>query len=108
MVKPFRVSPPAQQDYRVLGTAKDATARAAARVALDKAHAARKSDAVHVTKRPSGWAIKTEGRERASAVKPTKIEAVDSARAVAAKKGARLIEHGADGKITRNTEPRRR
>ncbi len=66
----------------------------------------RKADAVHVTHRDGGWAVKTEGRERATSVKPTKGQAVDAARQAAAKHGARLIEHDKAGRIVRNTKPR--
>jgi hypothetical protein len=39
-------------------------------------------------------------------VEPTKSQALDTARAAAAKHGARLIEHGQDGKIMANTKPK--
>ncbi len=107
MTRRFTVSPPAQREYRVLGGGKPTSAQRVARKALDRARATRPSDSVHVVKRTSGWAIKSEGRERAAAIKATKRQAVESARSVAAKRGARVIEHAADGKIQRNSQPKR-
>lgn len=106
MARKFTVSPAAQHEYRVLGGARPTGAASAARQALEKARAARPPDAVHVTKRSDGWAVKTAGRERAASVKPTKSQALDTARAAAVKHGARLIEHGKDGKIMANTKPK--
>ncbi|HEY5473863.1 MAG TPA: DUF2188 domain-containing protein [Candidatus Limnocylindrales bacterium] len=100
----FTVSPAAQREYRVLGGTKPSGANAAARGALEKAHAARKPEAVHVTRRDSGWAVKTEGRERAASVQPTKAQALEAARDKAAAQGARLVEHGRDGRIIKNTK----
>lgn len=106
MTKPrFAVSPVAQRDYRVLGGARPSDANAAARAALASAHKLRQPDAVHVTPREGGWAVKSEGRDRAAAVKPTKAQAVEVARKTAGARGARLIEHGADGRIVKNTKP---
>jgi hypothetical protein len=105
VAKKFAVSPAAQRDYRVLAGGKPGGANAAARSAIEKARANRKPDAVHVTKRDAGWAVKTEGRERAASIEPTKRKAIAEARTTAAKHGARLIEHAADGKILHNTKP---
>ena len=106
MTKPkFAVSPVAQRDYRVLGGARPSDANAAARAALAKAHKLHPPDAIHVTPRKDGWAVKSEGRDRAATVKPTKAQAVDAARRQAGAQGARLIEHGADGRIVKNTKP---
>jgi len=91
----------------VLDATRTTQAKATARAALEKARASQRAEAVHVTKRDTGWAVKTEGRARAAEVVKTKQKAVDAARAKAARDGARLIEHGADGKIVRNTKPRR-
>jgi hypothetical protein len=101
----FSVSRAAQHEYRVLGGKRPSGADAVARKALEKAHASRAPEAIHITRRERGWAVKTAGREHASVVKPTKAEAVDMARVAAAKRGARLIEHGKDGRIVRNTKP---
>ncbi len=102
----FTVSPAAQREYRVLGGGPSG-ADATARQAIERARSARQPDAVHVTKRDDGWAVKTAGRDRAMVIKPTKSEAMDSARSTAANRGARLVEHGRDGKIVRNTKPAR-
>lgn len=101
----FGVSPAAQRVYRVLGGTKPSGADATARAALAKAHASHQPPAIHVTQRKGGWAVKTEGRERAATIKPTKAKAVDAARGRAGSQGARLIEHGSDGRIIRNTKP---
>jgi hypothetical protein len=106
MTKPrFAVSPVAQRDYRVLGGTRPSDANAAARAALASAHKLRQPDAVHVTPRKDGWAVKLEGRDRPAVVKPTKAQAVEVARQTARAQGARLIEHGTDGKIVKNTKP---
>jgi hypothetical protein len=107
MTKPkFEVSPIAQRDYRVLGGTRPSGANAAAKAALAKAHKSHTPDPVHTTARRDGWAVKSEGRERAATVKPTKAQALDAARHLAAARGARLIEHDAHGKIVKNTKPR--
>lgn len=71
-----------------------------------EARASRKPEAIHVTKRPDGWAVKTEGRERAATIKTTKSQAVDVARDTALKTGARVVEHRSDGRIVSNTKPK--
>jgi uncharacterized protein DUF2188 len=101
----FSVSRAAQKTYKVVGGTRPAGANKTARDALSKAQATRKPDAVHVTHRKDGWAIKTEGRERAASVKPTKSKAVQEGRKTAADRGARLIEHGQDGRFLKNTKP---
>lgn len=101
----FAVSPAAQRDYRVLGGSRPSGANASARAALAKAHASRAPAAVHVTQRKDGWAVKTEGRDRAATIKATKAEAVSVAREIAGSQRARLIEHGAEGRIIKNTKP---
>lgn len=102
----FSVSPAAQRDYRILGGSRPAGADKAAREALQTAKASRKPPAVHVVPRKEGWAVKTEGRERAACVEPTKADAVKEARKAAANHGARLIEHGSGGRIVKNTKPK--
>lgn len=104
----FKVSPAAQREYRVLSDGTPTGADEVARQALQKARADRQPDPIHVTKRTDGWALKTAGRERATTVKPTKAAAMDAARETAAKRGARVVEHGRDGKIVHNTKPRQR
>lgn len=101
----FAVSPAAQREYRVLGGSRPTGANSTARAALAKAHASRSPAAIHVTQRKDGWAVKTEGRERAAMIKPTKAKAVNVAREIAGSNRARLIEHGTDGRILRNTKP---
>lgn len=101
----FAVSPVAQRDYRVLGGTKPSGTDAAARTALAKAQSSRLPSAVHVTQRKDGWAVKTEGHERASRIQPTKAQAVHSAREKASSQGARLIEHDSGGRISKNTKP---
>jgi hypothetical protein len=101
----FKVSPAAQRDYRVLGGTKPSGDNTAMRGALEKAYKLRTPDAIHVTRRDSGWAIKTEGRERAASVLSSKGKAVEAARTQASAHGARLVEHGKDGRIIKNTKP---
>jgi hypothetical protein len=101
----FKVSKAAQREYFVLGGTKPSTETASVRSALEKAYKLSTPDAVHVTRRDSGWAVKTEGRERAATVKATKAKAVEAARAQASAHGARLVEHGTNGRITKNTKP---
>jgi hypothetical protein len=101
----FKVSKAAQRDYQVLGGTKPLSDNMAMRGALEKAYRQRTPDAIHVTHRESGWAVKTEGRERAASVQGTKSKAVEAARTQAAVHGARLVEHGKDGRIMKNTKP---
>ena len=53
----------------------------------------------HVTPHPNGWAVKGEGNERATIVKPTQREAIDAARTIAQHQRSELIIHGRDGQI---------
>lgn len=101
----FSVSPAAQRTYKVVGGTRPSGARKTAGEALSKAQATRKAAAVHVTRRKDGWAIKAEGRERAASVESTKAKAIQEARKTAADRGARLIEHGRDGRFLKNTKP---
>jgi hypothetical protein len=105
MTSKFTVSPAAQRDYRVLGGARPSGAETLARAALQKAHSSNGSDSVHVTSRPNGWAVKTEGSQRASSIQPTKAQALSAARVKASGQGGRVIVHGTDGKIVTNTKP---
>lgn len=102
----FTVSPRAQGQYTVLGGRKPSGSKAAAKAALAKASASRRSAAIHVTPRENGWAVKTAGTERAASVQPTKAKAVSAARKMAASQRSRLIEHGGDGRIVKNTKPK--
>lgn len=54
---------------------------------------------VHVVPHPDGWAVKTEGSERAVAVKPTQQEAIDQARKIAQHQQSELLVHGQNGQI---------
>lgn len=103
----FSVSPPAQRDYRVLGGARPSGADATAKAALTKAQAASPKAAIHVTKRDSGWAVKTAGSERASVIEPSKAAAMKTARESAARRNTRVVEHGRDGKIMNTIKPRK-
>lgn len=101
----FSVSRPAQRTYTVLSGGRPSGAHSTAKTALSKAQASRTPAAVHVTHRKEGWAVKTEGRERAASVESTKAKALEQGRKAAADRGARLIEHSADGRIVKNTKP---
>lgn len=105
MTSKFTVSPAAQRDYRILGGAKPSGAEAVARNALTQAKAGSRPSSVHVTARDNGWAVKSAGSVRASSIEPTKSKAVATARAKASSQGTRLVEHGKDGKIVKNTKP---
>lgn len=54
---------------------------------------------VYVQPHPDGWQVKKQGNDRASAVTPTKDEAVKIARPAARKEHSELIIKGADGRI---------
>jgi hypothetical protein len=105
MTSKFTVSPAAQREYRILEGSRPSGAEAAARDALRKAHASSGSSSVHVTSRDGGWAVKSAGSARASSIQPTKAKAVAVARTKASSQGGRVIEHGKDGKIVKNTKP---
>lgn len=54
----------------------------------------------HVVPNPlGGWAVKREKSERATAILPTKEQAVERARKIAKNQGVELVVHGKDGKI---------
>jgi uncharacterized protein YdaT len=46
-----------------------------------------------------GWAVKGEKAERATAILPTKQEAVDRGREIARNQGVELVVHGKNGQI---------
>lgn len=54
---------------------------------------------LHLTPCSDGWKLKFEGVDTAVAVYPTKKEAMQTARALVASRGTRLVEHRADGTI---------
>jgi len=54
---------------------------------------------VHVGPHPQGWQVKKEGNERATAVTPTKKEAVAIGRDAAKKEGSELVIKGENGRI---------
>lgn len=53
----------------------------------------------HVVPHPEGWAVRSEGSERPSAVKPTQREAIDVATEIARNQKVEVIIHGENGKI---------
>jgi hypothetical protein len=53
----------------------------------------------HVVPRDGNWAVQGAGAERATAIYPTKREAVDRGREIAQNQGTELLVHGQDGKI---------
>lgn len=54
---------------------------------------------VHVVPHPEGWAVKSEGAERAASVHDTQREAAAAAREIAQKRGSEALIHGRDGQI---------
>lgn len=53
----------------------------------------------HVVPHSNGWAVKSEGRERATVVVPTQREAIQRGREIARNQGSELLVHGEDGRI---------
>lgn len=53
----------------------------------------------HVVTHPDGWAVRREGSDKASAVLPTKDEAVGRAREIAERERGSIVIHGQDGRI---------
>ena len=53
----------------------------------------------HVVKHPDGWAVRPEGGQRASLVRPTQAEAIGRGRDIARNQHSELIIHGEDGRI---------
>ncbi|OLP15946.1 hypothetical protein BST81_23775 [Leptolyngbya sp. 'hensonii'] len=53
----------------------------------------------HVVPHPQGWAVKSEGSEKASSVHNTQAEAIERAREAARNQGSELFIHGRDGRI---------
>ena len=54
---------------------------------------------LHVVPRNDGWAVRTEGRSRATSVHPSQREAIEAARKLAKQHAAQLVIHGRDGRI---------
>lgn len=53
----------------------------------------------HVVPHKDGWAVKSAGAERATAVFATKQPAVDKGREIARNQGSELLAHGKNGQI---------
>lgn len=53
----------------------------------------------HVVPHKNGWAVKGEGRQKASSVHSTQKSAIDSARSIAKNQGSELFIHGKNGQI---------
>lgn len=53
----------------------------------------------HVVPHQSGWAVRREGSDRASAVTPTKDKAVERAREIAEREQGGIVIHGENGRI---------
>ena len=53
----------------------------------------------HVVPHQEGWAIKPEGRQRASTIHRTQGEAIARAREIAQNQKTELFIHGRDGRI---------
>ena len=53
----------------------------------------------HVVPRKSGWAVKSEGSEKASTIKPTQQKAIQAATKIAKKEKSEVVIHGRDGRI---------
>ncbi|MDI9365844.1 MAG: DUF2188 domain-containing protein [Flavobacterium sp.] len=55
---------------------------------------------VHIVKRDAGWAIKKEGKERASSLHDNKQDALRASNSLT-KKGFDVIVHNADGSVSK-------
>ena len=60
---------------------------------------AKKNNQHVVPNSTGGWAVQREHSERATAILPTKQQAVDRAREIAANQGVELVIHTKDGRI---------
>lgn len=58
-----------------------------------------KKNNVHITKRPNGWAVKTENTTKAYKITKTQKEAIAIGKKIAEKRGSENIIHGRDGRI---------
>lgn len=54
---------------------------------------------LHVVPRIDGWAVRTEGRSRATSVHSSQREAIEAARELAKQAATQLVIHGRDGRI---------
>lgn len=54
---------------------------------------------LHVVPRIDGWAVRAEGRSRATSVHSSQREAIEAARKLAKKAATQLVIHGRDGRI---------
>jgi hypothetical protein len=54
---------------------------------------------LHVVPRIDGWAVRTEGRSRATSIHSSQREAIEAARKLAKKAATTLVIHGRDGRI---------
>lgn len=53
----------------------------------------------HVVPHPDGWAVKSEGAERATKVVSTQQEAIEIARQIAVNQQSEMLIHGTNGQI---------
>lgn len=54
---------------------------------------------VHIVPHKDGWAVKSDGAERADSVHDTKSDARERGREIARNRQSELVDHGRDGKI---------
>jgi hypothetical protein len=54
---------------------------------------------LHVVPRNDGWAVRTEGRSRATSIHSSQREAIETARKLAKESATILVIHGRDGRI---------
>lgn len=54
---------------------------------------------LHVVPRTDGWAVRSEGRSRATSVHSSQREAIEAARKLAKEASTQLVIHGRDGRI---------
>lgn len=55
----------------------------------------------HVVPHERGWAVRGEGRVRATSFHRTQLEAVEAARTIARRLGGEVLIHGRSGRIRR-------
>lgn len=53
----------------------------------------------HVVPHKDGWAVKSEGAEKAGSLHRTQVAAIEKAREVSKNQGSELFIHGRDGRI---------
>jgi hypothetical protein len=54
---------------------------------------------LHVVPRIDGWAVRTEGRSRATSIHSSQREAIEAGRKLAKEAATQLVIHGRDGRI---------